>query len=51
MRVLRQKSVAGMNGIDVANLGRAHDPIDLQVAFRARRRSDTHRFIRQLNMQ
>ena len=29
MRVLGQKSIAGMNRIDVTDLGCAHDPIDL----------------------
>ncbi len=40
MRVLREKSISRMNRIDVANLGCAHDPIDLQVTFGTRRRAD-----------
>ena len=28
MRILGQESITGMNGVNVANLGRAHDPID-----------------------
>ena len=51
MRVLREESVAGMNRIDVANLGCAHDAIDFQITFRAWRRANTDRFIRKLNMQ
>ena len=34
VRVLGEKSVAGMNRIDVADFGRAHDAIDFQIAFR-----------------
>ena len=51
VRVLGQKSVAGMNRIDVADFGRAHDAIDLQITFRARRRADADRFVRQLDVQ
>ena len=40
-----------MNRIDVADFGRAHDAIDLQITFRARRRADADRFIRQLHVQ
>src|SRR6266542_3862709 len=33
MGVLSEKSVAGMNRIDIANLGSAHDAVDLEVTF------------------
>ena len=51
MRVLGQKSVAGMNRIDIAHFGGAHDAIDLQITFRARRRADADRFVRQLHVE
>ena len=51
MRVLGEKSVAGMDRIDIANLGCAHDSVDFEVAFRAGRRADTNGFVCKLNMQ
>ena len=51
VRVLREKTVAGMDRIDIADFGRAHDAVDLQVTFRARRGADADRFIRQLHME
>jgi hypothetical protein len=51
MRVLGEKSVAGMDGIDVAHLGRTHDPIDLQVTVRAGRRPDANRLVGQLDVE
>src|SRR5262245_15507601 len=33
MRVLSEESVAGVNRVNVADLGRAHDPIDSQITF------------------
>ena len=48
--VLSEETVAGMNRIDVADLGCAHDPIDSQITFQARSRADADRFIGQLNM-
>ena len=51
VRVLGQKSVAGMNRIDIAHLGRAHDAVDFQITFRAGRRADANRFIGQLDME
>src|SRR5205814_9291252 len=51
MRVLSEKSIAGMNRVNVADLGRAHDAIDSQIALKARRRTDTDRFISKLDVQ
>ena len=51
VRVLGQKSVAGMNRIDVADFGRADDAIDLQITFRAWRRADANRFVGQLDVE
>src|SRR5215470_1174771 len=51
MRVLGEKSIAGMNCIDIANLGGAHDSIDLEVTFGARRRADADGFVCKLHMQ
>ena len=51
MRVLGQKTVAGMNRIDIADLGRAHDPVDFQITFRAWRGADANRFVRELDVQ
>src|SRR4029077_1935141 len=51
VRVLRQKSVTGMNRVDIAHLGSTHDAIDFQITFRARRRANANRFIRQLDVE
>src|SRR5438045_6306069 len=51
MRVLSEKSVAGMNRVNVADLGRAHDAIDSQIALKAGRRTDADRFISKLDVQ
>ena len=51
VRVFRQEAVAGMNRIDVAHFGRAHDAIDLQVTVGARGGTDADRFVRQLHME
>src|SRR4051812_23415644 len=40
-----------MNRIDIADFRRAHDPIDSQIAIRARWRADADGFIRELHMQ
>src|SRR4051794_28413059 len=40
-----------MNGIDIADFGRAHDAIDSQIAIGARRRADADGFIRELHME
>ena len=51
VRVLGKKTVTRMNRIDVANFGGAHDAIDFQITFRARRRADTDRFIGKLHVE
>src|SRR5205823_876066 len=51
VRVLGQKSVTGMNSIDIAHFRRTHNAIDFQITFRAGRGADADRFIRQLNME
>jgi hypothetical protein len=51
MRVLGEKSVTGMDRIDVTHFSSAHDSIDLQITVRAWRRANTDRFVRQLDMQ
>jgi len=51
VRVLGQKSVTRMNRVDIAHLGRAHDPINFQITFRAWRRANANRFIRQLDVE
>ena len=40
-----------MNRIDIADLGRAHDPIDFQITLQAGRRTDADRFIGELDVQ
>src|ERR1700747_1330906 len=50
MGVLGQEPISGMNRIDISNLGRTDDPIDLQIAFRTLSRTNTHRFVGQLHM-
>ena len=51
VRVLREKSVARMNGIDVADFRRAQDSIDLKITLAAGGSTDADRFIGQLHMQ
>src|SRR6476646_3272296 len=51
MRVLSEEAIAGMNRVNIADLGRAHDPIDFQIALKAGRRTDTDRFIGELDVQ
>jgi hypothetical protein len=51
VRVLGQETVPGMDRIHVAHFGGAHDPVDLQITFRAGRRADTNRFVGQLDME
>src|SRR4029077_7331090 len=51
MRVLSEEPIAGMNRVNIADLGRAHDPIDFQITLKAGRRTDTDRFIGELDVQ
>ena len=51
MRVLGEESVARMNRVDVADLGRAHDTVDFQITLGAGRSADADRFVRELNVQ
>src|SRR4029453_2071982 len=45
MGVLGEKSIAGMNRIDIADLCSAHDAIDFKVALRAGRRANANGFV------
>jgi hypothetical protein len=51
VRVFGQKSVTGVNRVDISYFGRAHDAIDFQITFRAWRRANANRFIRQLDVE
>ena len=51
VRVLGEKTVAGMDRIDVAYFRGAHDAIDLQVTFGTGRCADANRFIGQLDVE
>ncbi len=51
MRVLGEKSIAGMNRVNIADLGCAHDPIDSQITFQARGGADADRFVSKLDVQ
>ena len=51
VRVLREKTVAGMDRIHVADFRGADDAVDLEVAFRARRGADANRLVGQLDVQ
>src|SRR2546430_9995665 len=51
MRILSEESVAGMNRINIADLGRAHYAIDPQITLKAGRRTDADRFIGELDVQ
>ena len=50
VRVLGEEAVAGVNRLDVADLGRADDLVDLQVALGALRRADADGFVGQLQV-
>src|SRR5262249_28449721 len=49
--VLRQKPIPGMNSIDIANLRRADDAINFQIALGAWRASDAYGFVSELHMK
>jgi hypothetical protein len=49
--VLRQESITGMDRIDITYFRCAHDAIDFQVTFRARRRANTDCFVCQLHVE
>ena len=51
MRVLGEKAVAGMDAVDVGDLGRAHDGGNVQVALLGLGAADADRFIRELDVQ
>ena len=51
MRILGQKPVTRMDGLDVANFRSADDPVDLEVAFLAGRIANANCLIRQLHVQ
>ncbi len=51
MRIFREETVSGMNGVDIADFCRADNSIDLQIAFRARWSTDTNRLVRQLDVK
>src|SRR5262245_23997265 len=51
MRVLGEEPVAWMDRIYVADLGRAHDPIDSQITLKAGSRTDANCFIGKLDVQ
>src|SRR4029434_10570167 len=40
MRILSEEPIAGMNRVNIADFGRAHDPIDSQITLKAGRRAD-----------
>jgi hypothetical protein len=51
MRVLSEEPIPGMNRVNVADLGRAHDSINFQITLKAGRRADADRFIGELDME
>ncbi len=51
MRILSEEPIAGMNRVNIADLGRAHDPIDFQITLKAGRRTDADRFIGELDVE
>ena len=51
MRILGEKTVTGMDRIDIAHLRRAHDAVDFQITFGTGRSADADRFVCELNMQ
>jgi hypothetical protein len=51
VRILREKTVTRVDRVDVADLGGAYYPIDFQIAFRARRWTNTYRLVGQLDVK
>src|SRR5262249_1999209 len=51
MRVLSEKPIAGMNRVNIADLSRAHDPVNFQITLKTGRRTNANRFISELNVQ
>ena len=51
MGILREESITRMNRINIADFGRAHNPIDFQIAFKAGRRTDADGFIGELDVE
>ena len=51
MRVFGKKPVAGVNRVDVSDLGGADDAINLKIALQARCGPNADRLIRQLDVQ
>src|SRR5207247_11127997 len=51
MPYISNKSINGMNRVDIAHFVGAHDAIDFQITFRARGRANANRFIRQLDVE
>src|SRR5262249_28230929 len=51
MRVLSEKSIAGMTRVNIAYLSRTHDAINSQVTLKTGRRTDADRFISELDVQ
>ena len=50
MRVLRKKTVAGMNRVHVRDFRRADDAVNAQITFRRRRFADANGFVGQLHV-
>ena len=50
MRILRQKTVAGMNRIHISNLSRRDDLVNFQVTINATSRPHTISFVGKLDM-
>jgi len=50
MRVLGQKSITGMDCVNVADFSGTHNTVDLKIAVRAGRRADANRFVCELHV-
>ncbi len=51
MGVLRQKTVAGMDGVDIAQFRRTNNAVNLQITVLTRLFTDTDGFVCQRNVQ